>query len=360
MKILIDIGHPATVHFFKNYAWEMIKRGNEVLFTSRDKDVAINLLKHYKFNYRSFGKFRKGVFGKLISIIKFDLQLIKTALNVKPDIILSGGSLYAAHAAFFCRKPNITVHNTDIDYQVDFNKPFTSVFLTPQSYTRDIGKKQIKYRGYQELTFLHPKYFKPNPLIYKKLGLNENEKYVLLRFVSWDAHDDFGKQGFGISDIRNIVNTFSKYAKVFISSEYTLPEDLEKFHLETNSAIETGDLQDIEYYASLLYGESGAMSAECAVLGTPAFYISKKKLGFLVELDEKYKLVFDRRSSEGTLDEAVNLLKNTNLKEIWREKSKKMIDDNINVTDFLLWFTENYPDSVKRLKRNPDYQFSFK
>jgi predicted glycosyltransferase len=360
MRILIDIGHPATVHFFKNFAWEMIRRGNQVLFTSRDKDVAINLLKHYKFDYKSFGKFKKGIAGKLFSIIKFDLQLIKTALKLKPDIILSGGSLYAAHAAFLCRKPNITVHNTDIDYQVDFNKPFTSVFLTPESYTRDIGPKQFKYRGYQELTFLHPKYFKPNPAIFKKLGLCEDEKYVLLRFVSWDAHDDFGKQGFSTNDIRNIVSRFSEHAKVFISSEYSLPEDLKKYHLETNASIQTGDLQDIEYYASLLYGESGAMSAECAVLGTPAFYISKKKLGFLTELDKKYDLVFDRRNQEGTLDEAIKLLQNPDLKKEWREKSRKMIEDNINVTDFLLWFTENYPQSAKTLKKNPAYQFSFR
>jgi predicted glycosyltransferase len=360
MKILIDIGHPATVHFFKNYAWEMIKRGNQVLFTSRDKDVAVNLLRHYKFDYKSFGKFKKGFIGKILSIMKFDLQLIKTAIKAKPDIILSGGSLYAAHAAFFLRKPNITVHNTDIDYQVDFNKPFTSVFLTPESYMRDIGKKQVKYRGYQELTFLHPKYFKPNPSIFKKLGLQENEKYVLLRFVSWDAHDDFGKNGFSLDEIRKIVSRFSEYARVFISSEYNLPDDLKKYHLESNTSIQTGDIQDIEYYASLLYGESGAMSAECAVLGTPAFYISKKQLGFLIELDKKYNLIFNRPSSEGTLEEAIQLLKTPGLKDIWREKSRKMVEDNINVTDFLLWFTENYPSSLKKLREDPDFQFSFK
>jgi hypothetical protein len=360
MKILIDIGHPANIHFFKNFSWEMIKKGNQVLFTSRDKDVALKLLQHYKFNYISFGKFRKGILGKILSIIKFDLKLINTVIKFKPDIIFSAGSLYAAHSSFICRKPNITVHNTDIDFQINFNKPFTSIFLTPESFCKNLGKKHIRFRGYNELAFLHPKYFKPNVGILNKLNLKENEKYVLLRFVSWDAHDDFGQSGFNIQEIRDMVYKFSQYAKVFISSEYSLPEDLRKFHLESNKMIGTGEIQDVEYFASLLYGESGAMAAECAMLGTPAFYISHKKLGFLTELDLKYNLVFDRRISKGTLEEAIELLKIPDIKEIWREKSKKMIEDNISVTDFLLWFTENYPKSIKIMKEDPGYQYNFR
>ena len=32
MKILIDIGHPGHVHFFKHAVWELQKRGHEVFF----------------------------------------------------------------------------------------------------------------------------------------------------------------------------------------------------------------------------------------------------------------------------------------------------------------------------------------
>ena len=360
MRILIDISHPAIVHFFKNFAWEMIKRGNQILFTSRDKDVAIKLLEHYKFDYHSFGKFKNSILGKLLSIIIFDIKFIKIAYKFNPDIIFSGGSLFAAHASFIFRKPNITINNTDADLKISFNKPFTSIFLTPEAFSKNLGKKHIRFKGYNELAFLHPKYFKPNINILEKLGVEENEKFVLLRFVSWHSHDDIGKSGFSVEEIRNIVRKFSEYVKVFISSEYLLPEDLQKYHLEANHSIKTGELQDIEYFASLLYGESGAMAAECAVLGTPAFYISPKKLSFTTELDLKYNLVFDRRMHDGTLEEAINLLNIPNIKELWREKSKKMIEDSINVTDYLVWFTENYPDSKIIMNKNPNYQYNFK
>ena len=49
MRILIDIGHPAHVHYFKNFIWQMQKKGHEFMITARDKEVALNLLDKYGF-----------------------------------------------------------------------------------------------------------------------------------------------------------------------------------------------------------------------------------------------------------------------------------------------------------------------
>ena len=46
MNILIDIGHPAHVHLFKNFAWDMQNNGHKILFTCREKEFEIDLLKH--------------------------------------------------------------------------------------------------------------------------------------------------------------------------------------------------------------------------------------------------------------------------------------------------------------------------
>jgi hypothetical protein len=35
-----------------------------------------------------------------------------------------------------------------------------------------------------------------------------------------------------------------------------------------------------------------------------------------------------------------------------------MLDDKIDVTAFYVWFIENYPQSVKMRKENPNYLFS--
>ena len=49
MRILIDIGHPGHVHFFKYIIWALKERGHTIFICARAKDVTMNLLKHYGF-----------------------------------------------------------------------------------------------------------------------------------------------------------------------------------------------------------------------------------------------------------------------------------------------------------------------
>ena len=32
----------------------------------------------------------------------------------------------------------------------------------------------------------------------------------------------------------------------------------------------------------------------------------------------------------------------------------------LNPTDFLIWFVENYPESIRIIKQNPEYPYKFK
>ncbi len=54
------------------------------------------------------------------------------------------------------------------------------------------------------------------------------------------------------------------------------------------------------------------------------------------------------------------LLSFKNIKEEWKRKKEKMLQDKIDVTAFMVWFIENYPASFKTMNENPDYQFNFK
>ena len=44
MRILIDILHPAHVHFFRNFHDEMAGRGHDLYITARDEDRSLELL----------------------------------------------------------------------------------------------------------------------------------------------------------------------------------------------------------------------------------------------------------------------------------------------------------------------------
>jgi hypothetical protein len=49
-----------------------------------------------------------------------------------------------------------------------------------------------------------------------------------------------------------------------------------------------------------------------------------------------------------------------NLKEEWQKRRMKMLADKIDVTAFMVWFIENYPESVRIMKTDPDYQYRFR
>ena len=44
------------------------------------------------------------------------------------------------------------------------------------------------------------------------------------------------------------------------------------------------------------------------------------------------------------------LLKDPNLRENWNKKRFKMLNDKIDVTNFLFWFIINYPSSLDKIK----------
>ena len=70
LRILIDIGHPAQVHLFKHFAWEMQRRGCNLFFTGRDKDRSMELLKTYGLPYYVTGAHCSSVITKVYSLFK--------------------------------------------------------------------------------------------------------------------------------------------------------------------------------------------------------------------------------------------------------------------------------------------------
>lgn len=360
MKFLIDIGHPAHVHLFKHFAWQLQKNGHKILFTCRDKEFEIYLLEKYGFEYRSFGKKYSSKFSKILGLIEFDFKEFINGLKFKPDMFLSHGSMYAAHASAILRKPHISFEDTFNFEQVRFYKPFTDVILTGDYSHPGLGEKEIRYKGYHELAYLHPNYFRPDKTVLEELGVKENEKYIIIRFVSWQATHDAGHKGISFENKLKAVKEFEKYAKVFISSEAELPQELEPYRIK----IGPHRMHDALAFAQFIIGESFTMLSEAAILGTPAILNHDTKCYYLQEQQQKYGLVFNYTESEEdqlkAIEKGVELLSTPNLKEQWQKKREKMLADKIDVTAFMVWFVENYPESVKVMRESPESQNSFK
>ncbi len=359
MRILIDVGHPAHVHYFRNFAKEMIIGGHEVLFTCRDKEMTIALLKHYELNFVSFGKPYKSLSGKIFGLFYFTLRVVLLSIKFKPDMLLNA-SMYSAIAAWLLRKPHISIEDTFNKEQVRLYLPFTNCVLTGNYEHPPLGSKEIGYNGYQELLYLHPKRFIPDNTILQELGVSPDEKYVILRFVSWNASHDRGHKGISYENKLKAVHEFSKFAKVFISSENDLPIELKKYQIK----IEPHKMHDAIAYASLLFGESSTMSEEAALLGVPSVYLFNNSTFYTLHLERDYCIMFNYSESKQdqlkAIEKGLELLQLNGLRDEWQKRRAKMLADKIDVTSFFVWFILNYPQSSAMVTNTQDFWQKFK
>jgi predicted glycosyltransferase len=351
MKVLVFVNHPAHVHLFKNMVRRLQERGHVVKIFAREKDITCYLLEKYGFEYTTVGRSHKSLTGKVYELISTDFRCYRLARKFNPDVVVDIG-IYGAHTARLMNKPSIIFNDTcHAGFTHMLYAPFATVICTPASFKRDLGEKQMRYNGYHELAYLHPNYFKPDPSVLADLGLSENEKYIIVRFVSWNASHDFSQHGF--TSPRDIVAMLEPYGRIFITSEAKLDADLEKYRLK----VPPEKIHDLLYYATLYIGEGATIASECAVLGTPAIYVNTLRLGYLDEQEERYGLVFNfsdpEMAQQQAIARAIGLLQSPGLKEAWQSRRQKMLKDKIDVTRFMVELVEKYDQSAAACEAVP-------
>ena len=337
MRIFIDIGHPAHVHYFKNIIRILEEDyGAHFFVTSRNKEMAHYLLKKYRIPFCDRGKGKDSILGKFLYLFKANYQIFKLAKKKKPQLFLSFGSPYAAQVSFLLGVPSITVDDTEnAKLGQLFYKPFSKLILSPTTFCKDFGKKHQKFNGYMELCYLHPHYFEPDIKIYDYLNLKEGDIYSIVRFVKWKANHDIGHQGISNQNKIILVKELMKFGKVFITSENKLPIELEKYRIK----IPLEKIHSALFYSKLLFSESATMASESAVLGTPAIYVDNVGRGYTYEQENKYGLVFN--FTEGIEDQKASILKaceilGTYNQNEWTKKRDRLLREKIDFNEYLI------------------------
>lgn len=352
MRIIFDIGHPAHVHLFKHLARLLMQNGAEVLFTARDKEFELDLLEAEGFPYVNFGKHYRTLRGKLWGLVKYDIQMFLTGLRFKPDLFISHGTPYAAHAAFLLGAKNLAIEDTGNMEQVILYRPFTDAILTPEVLPKNLGSKQIRYNGYHEIAYLHPEFFTPDPSIKKWLGVEEHEEYAIIRFISWNATHDVGHKGMSAQDKVNLVKKLSERMKVFITSERGVAEELKPYVLR----MPPDKFHHVLNYATLVVSEGTTTAVEAGILGTPCVYISTFVDPNCQEM-EQFGLVFNTSESGKVFAMVDNVLNEA--REVYRERSKTFLGTKVNATRYYFDFIMNrYQKNGKPLK-NPSWKSTY-
>jgi predicted glycosyltransferase len=110
-------------------------------------------------------------------------------------------------------------------------------------------------------------------------------------------------------------------------------------------------------FAEIVISEGATIASESGLLGSPAIYCSSIVRSYL-EDQEKYGTVYNYRSGDGIFEKIEKVIQED--KKLFKVRSEKLLSDKIDVTAFMVWFVENYPQSFRAMKENPDYQLKFK
>ncbi|MEO1085527.1 MAG: DUF354 domain-containing protein [Acidobacteriota bacterium] len=356
MRILVDLTHPAHVHFFRHPIAAWRARGHDVVLTTRDKDLAVGLVERFGLEPLVFdggrvrsghlGRARSGLAGLAVELVGRTARLLQIIRRAKPDVMAAIGGVFIAQAGFWSRVPSVVFYDTEhATLQNALTYPFCTAVATPRCYGGWVPKrKHVAYAGYHELAYTHPRYFTPDPGRLGAFGLSADEPFTVLRLVSWGASHDVADHGF--TGVRDAVETLERFGRVVISSEAELPPELESRRL-------SGPLEDVHHLlalARLVIGESATMASEAATLGTPAIFVSTSRRGYTDEQQERYGLVwtFDhpRDGQRLALDKAVELLSATSSDGSsdgpWAEKRRALLQDTVDVTDFVVELVESH------------------
>jgi predicted glycosyltransferase len=331
-NILIDVGHPAHVHLFRNAARDWQAQGHRVLFSALDREMILYLLQVYNLPYRVTYKRRKGKLALIVELAVRTLTTYWTARQFRADLFVSFGNPTVGIPARLLGKPYLALTDTDhATEQHALFKPFATVIATPTVFKPDLGSKQVRYTGFHELAYLHPGEFTPNSDELAPLGLKPNDRFFVVRFVAWGATHDVGQRGFSLAEKRELLRELSTHGRILLSVEGNVEPEFAPF--VTHFAPEK--IHHYLAYATLYIGEGGTMASEAAVLGTPSIYVNTLTMGYILNARD-YGLLYLCSNGKEALARTRELLAIPDLKQLWGQKRTRMLQEKINPTPWLV------------------------
>ena len=252
------MGHPAHVHLFKNTIFNLQRDGHEVKITARNKEVTLALLTAYNLDFENRGEIYTGMMNKAFGMLKIDHTLLRIARKFRPDILVGVHNPYVAHVGAILRKPVIIFTDTEnVTIARIITYPFVRTVITPTFFKEPVDpRKHVKIKGLKEVAYLHPSYFTPNPQVLEELGIPLNEKFIIMRFISWGASHDTNLHGIRKGAEKELIRELSHFGKIFITSEKPLDGDLEQYRI----SVSPEKIHSLLHYAQLYIGEGGTMA----------------------------------------------------------------------------------------------------
>lgn len=344
MTVLVYLGHPAHFHLFKESIKNLQAKSHKVVIVIKSKDVLEKLLIDSDLPYINIApKLKKnGKVALYVSLIKRIATLTKIILKYKPTKLAGSAAELAILGKLF-RIPSYVFFEDDFEVVPKFAKiagPLATYLVCPNCCSAwKWNAKKIGYNSYHELAYLHPNHFTPDATKVEKI-FDLKKRNFILRFAQLTAYHDVGKSGIDTTIAQQLIDILLPHGNIYITSERPLEPQFEKYRIQISPL----DIHHALYFADMYIGDSQTMTAEAAVLGTPAIRFNDfvGELAYLEELEHKFQLTLGiRADNPQKLIEVTRTLVNTpNLKQIWEERKTNMLKQSIDFSEFMISLLE--------------------
>ena len=195
MRVLIDLCHPADVHFFRAVAQRLNAEGHEVIYTARDKDVVLPLCNEFRMPYHTVGGHHDSLAGKGWELLRRSSELSKLVKEGGIDVLTGFGNPYIVIASRLCRKPSLFITDTENSGFTNWIGVRATATLTPNWFGPLYGTQHTQAQWFKELAYLD--------MVSESKAMAKKE-YLLIRKVAWTASHDKAHHGLGsIEPLRN-------------------------------------------------------------------------------------------------------------------------------------------------------------
>lgn len=350
MNILLDIAHPSQAHVFHAFANLAISRGHQVTILGREKDCTNRLLRAWNLAPKAATVARTGRLGNLREMIARDRILWRLAHRTNADMIL-GTPPSVAHVGWMRRTPGYILNEDDADVvpQLAWTAyPFAAGVIAPDCVRMGRWRaKHVPYQGCQKLAYLHPNRFTPDTEAPKRLGLDTDQPYALVRLSAFQAYHDRGQRGLDSTRLAQLVGRLSRQCRVCITTEADLPPEFENMRLQ----IPEHALHDVLAGAAMFAGDSQSMTTESALLGVPAFRCNTfaGRSSVMARLEDEFGLMqsFTPERFDAMLAAIDALPPPAQARQLWRKRLEQYLANAVDLTAWLLDFVERRHDKNK-------------
>lgn len=300
-----------------------------VIWTARDKDVVIDLMRSDGIEPHILTTAQSGLIRLMGELLVYDIKLFRLVRKMRPSALV-GKNIAVSHVGKLTGTPSIVINDDDATANPQYPRlayPFATRIITPDFLEEDYGEKHVTFPGLCELAYIGPDNFTPDPGIRKELGLADGERYFLIRTVALRASHDIGAKGLEGDLIAKIIERLSPLGRVFISAEDEIPAAFSGFALQLNPE----RLHHVLAAADLLICDSQTMAAEAAVLGTPSLRMNSfvGRIRYLDLLQEKFGLTYGFRPEQQRelLERLEDILMDPDISKTWQNRRAVMLQE---------------------------------